>query len=170
MDDRAAAWPVPRVKVTAPGVRGLYRQRLIGMLDAIGERRVALVVAPAGSGKTTLLAQFAATSPLPVAWYRAESEDAPAGAVVRGLAAALSGVVEMAEEPHSLNDVVTLLDRWPGEGAVLVIDDLHSLAGTEGEAIVEELLRHAPPRLCLALASRSLPDFDLSRLRVGLLR
>src|SRR5438270_8065585 len=81
---------VPRVKVTAPRVRAFGRNRLLQALRGIAERRVALVVAPAGSGKTTLLAQFAAASSLPVAWYRAESDDADAATLVSGLGAALA--------------------------------------------------------------------------------
>jgi DNA-binding SARP family transcriptional activator len=137
------------------------------MLGGISERRVAVVVAPAGSGKTTLLAQFAAASPFPVAWYRAEPDDATAEAMVHGLATALAAVFGITAEPRSIDDLVAVVDRWSGDRAVLMMDDLHHVAGTKGEAVLQRMLEHAPPTLRIVLASRHSPGFNLSRLRVS---
>jgi DNA-binding SARP family transcriptional activator len=159
--------PVPRVKVTAPSLRALDRERLLQMMGVGRERRAVLVVAQAGSGKTTLLAQFGAVSPFPVAWYRAEQDDAGEEAMVRGLAAALGGVFGAVTEPRSVDDLIATVDGWPGEGAVLIVDDLHTVDRTEGEAVIGRLLEHGPPTLRIVLASRHCPSFNLSRLRVS---
>ena len=164
---RLAPPPVPRVKVTAPPLRALHRERLIATLRRALEGRVALVVAPAGSGKTTLLAQFAAVAGVPVAWYRAEPDDAAAEAMLRGLAAALATASCGCAEAPSVDHLVASVDRSSAERALLVVDDLHAVAGTEGEIVVERLVEHAPPALRIVLASRCTPAFNLSRLRVG---
>jgi ATP/maltotriose-dependent transcriptional regulator MalT len=42
------------------------RQRLIGLILELIEKRLTLVSAPAGYGKTSLMADFATVCPLPV--------------------------------------------------------------------------------------------------------
>jgi DNA-binding SARP family transcriptional activator len=126
------------------------------------------VVAPAGSGKTTLLAQFAAACGAPVAWYRAEAGDREPSTLLHALAHSLSSIVgEPPREPASLEELVAALETMPGDRALLVVDDLDTLAGAPAEAVLERLLEYAPPPVHLLFASRSIPGFNLSRLRVS---
>src|SRR3954471_3064380 len=98
------------MRMTAPAVRSLRRERLLETLGGVSEGRLALVIAPAGSGKTTLLAEFADSSPLPVAWYRAETDDAATGVILHGLATALEPVLATAVAPDSVDDLIAAAD------------------------------------------------------------
>jgi DNA-binding SARP family transcriptional activator len=154
-------------KVRPPGVQGLPRTRLEARLDEVWSCRLAVVVAPAGSGKTTLLARFAASTGTPFGWYRAESWDAPESRLLRHLQAALTPT--LGEQPPwpSLEAAIAALETWPGSRLLLVVDDLHTIAGSPAERSLERLLEYAPPHVAVAVASRSLPAWNLSRLRVS---
>lgn len=159
---------VVQAKVRAPRARMLPRERLDAVLGQLWSRRLGLVVAPAGSGKTTVLAGFAAAAAAPVAWYRAESWDGGEDVCLRHLEAALT--IAMGELPGSwasVGDAVHALEAWPGERALLVVDDLHALDGTPAEATLARLVEYAPAWLTFAFASRAQPRLDVSRLRVS---
>ena len=160
--------PVPSAKVSPPRVQGLGRDRLNELLGRIWESRLGLVIAPAGSGKTTLLAQFAAASGVPVAWYRAEGADSSTEALLRHLKRSANGVLgNLPGDWTTIESVVAALERWAGKRALLVIDDLHALEGTEAEVALERLIEYAPPSLRMIVASRRPPGFNISRLRVS---
>jgi DNA-binding SARP family transcriptional activator len=156
-------------KVRVPRVTALVRERLNNTLDGVWQHRLGLVVAPAGSGKTTALAQFAATVDAPVAWYRAEAAEAGDPRLLfayleRALTAAL-GPLEGGWD--SLERALAALERWPGRRALLVVDDLHVLAASEGEQLLGRLVDYAPPALTVLVGSRSAPRLNLSRLRLA---
>jgi len=151
-----------------PRVRALPRARLDELAATLHEHRAALVLAPAGSGKTTLLAQLAGSWRGDVAWYRMEQADWSEAAAVAHLERALTvGLDGLAGGWRTIDDALSALDDWSGGGALLVIDDLHAVAGTPAEAAFARLCEYAPPSLTLLAASRRPPAFDLSRLRVS---
>jgi DNA-binding SARP family transcriptional activator len=156
-------------KTRPPRLASLRRERLDELLDGLWSHRICLVVAPAGSGKTTLLDAFAARMACPVAWYRAESWDNSLAALLRHLEVTLTAALgELPGRPwRSVEDVAAVLEAWRGSRAVLVVDDLDTIEGTEAEAGLERLLDYAPARLWFLAASRSQPRFNLSRLRVA---
>lgn len=154
-------------KVRVPRIKAMTRERLDETLGAIWEHRLGLVVAPAGSGKTTLLAQFAQASGVPVAWYRAEPEDASAAAAIAHLERGLVSSLGLAGGWGDIDDAIEDLDAWQGTRALLAIDDLHVLWGTEAEATIERLLAHLPPGIVMVAATRRSPGFNISRLRVS---
>ena len=47
-----------------------------------------------------------------------------------------------------------------------MIDDLHTIEGTDAEALLERFIEYAPETLAILVASRSQPQFNLPRLRV----
>src|SRR5215831_16745631 len=141
-------------KLRAPRAEALPRERLDDLLNGLWSRRLGLVVAPAGSGKTTLLARFAATSGVPVAWYRPETWDGTEEVFLHYLEAALRGALgELPGGWASVEDAARALQTWPGPRALLVVDDLHTLEGTPAESALERLLDYAPS-LHLLAASR----------------
>ena len=152
-----------------PAAEALPRERLETQLAAAVERnRLTLVIAPAGSGKTTLLARFAASTRLPVAWYRAETWDDDPARMLRHLEAAICGVVPgLPAGWADVEDAARALEAWSGGQAVLIVDDLHALEGTAAEAALSRLVDYAPPWLRIVAASRVRPDFNLPRLRVS---
>ncbi|HUP86628.1 MAG TPA: BTAD domain-containing putative transcriptional regulator [Acidimicrobiales bacterium] len=154
-------------KVRIPRIKALTRERLDAVLGAVWDHRLGLVVAPAGSGKTTLLAQFAAAAAVPVAWYRAEPADASAEAAVAHLERGLVSALGLQGGWKSVDDVIEAIDGWEGDRALVVVDDLHALWGTEAEATLERLLSHLPPGVVMVAGTRRAPGFNLSRLRVS---
>jgi DNA-binding SARP family transcriptional activator len=154
-------------RVRTPRVRALTRERVDSLFDRIWDQRLSLVVAPAGSGKTTALAQFAERSTHPVAWYRAEENDESLSDFLAHLARALTDALPgVAGSFDTVRSVVAALERWPGDRAAILIDDLHVLRGSPAEAAIGRLIDYLPPNFCLAATSRRLPTFDVSRLRL----
>lgn len=154
-------------KIRIPRIKALARERLDELLSSVWDHRLGLVVAPAGSGKTTLLAQFAAAAAVPVAWYRAEPADASAEAAVAHLERGLVSALGLPGGWKTVDDAIEALDGWTGERALVAVDDLHALWGTEAEATLERLLSHLPPGVVMVAATRRAPGFNLSRLRVS---
>ena len=160
--------PVLRSKTRAPQAKGLPRERLDAALGQLWEHRLGLIIAPAGSGKTTLLGHFVATAGVPVGWYRAEPADSSVAAAVAHLERALVPALDGLHGGWTdIDQAIDALEGWVGRRAVLVVDDLHALWGTEAEGALERLLEHLPPSLTVLAATRRLPGFDLSRLRVA---
>ncbi len=158
---------VMAAKVRPPNPQGLARPRLHELLDEVWRRRLALVVAPAGSGKTTLLARFAAACGVPFAWYRTESWDTGQDRLLSHLRAALEPVLGELQHWDSVDAAIAALERWPEPRLLLVIDDLHSIAGSQSERTLERLLDYAPPSLAVAAGSRATPAWSLARRRVS---
>jgi DNA-binding SARP family transcriptional activator len=147
----------------------LPRERLETLLaSAVLAHRFSLVVAPAGSGKTTLLARFVGSIDVPVGWYRAESWDDDERGLLRHIEAALTPALPgLATGWRRVEDAAAALDAWTGGRALLIVDDLHALEGTAAEAALGRLVDYAPPWLSFLAATRVLPGFNLSRLRVS---
>jgi DNA-binding SARP family transcriptional activator len=154
-------------KIRPPTVVALVRERVNRSLDLIWAHRLGLVTGPAGSGKTTALAQFAATVDAPVAWYRAEAAEGDPAALLAHLEAALVAALGVPGDWTKLEQAVTELERFPGPRALLVVDDLHELADSDGERLLEKLVGYAPPWLHVLAGSRAQPGFNTSRLRVS---
>ncbi|HUG30917.1 MAG TPA: BTAD domain-containing putative transcriptional regulator [Candidatus Limnocylindria bacterium] len=156
-------------KVRIPAAEALPRERLEAQLAAaVANHRLTLVIAPAGAGKTTLLARFAASTPTPVAWYRAETWDDDPVRMLRHLEAALTAAVPgLPSGWDGVEDAARALEQWSGGPATLVIDDLHALEGTAAEAALSRFVDYVPPWLAILAASRVRPDFNLPRLRVS---
>jgi DNA-binding SARP family transcriptional activator len=143
-------------------------ERLDALLDAAWSHRLGLVIAPAGSGKTTLLARFARRAGGPVGWYRAEGWDRDEETLVHHLEAALAPKLDgLTTGWSSVADAANALDAWTGGRVLLIVDDLHTLEGTDAEAALERLVEYAPPTLTILAASRVPPRFNLPRLRVS---
>jgi DNA-binding SARP family transcriptional activator len=159
---------VVATKVRVPDVPSMGLDRLDARLDAVWSHRLGLIVAPAGSGKTSLLARFAGRAVGPVGWYRAEGWDSDEHALVRHLEAALAPALPGVERHwETVVDAANALVGWRGDQVLLIVDDLHTLDGTEAETALERLVEYAPPSLTVLAASRRPPRFNLSRLRVS---
>lgn len=155
-------------KVRVPPAAALPRERLHALLATIWQRRLAVVVAPAGSGKTTLLADFAASSGVPVAWYRAETWDADEPAILRHLEAALVAALPgLQPNWRTVEDAAAALEAMPASPTLLVVDDAHGLEGTAAEHALGRFVEYAPTWLAIAVGSRLPPGFNLSRIRVA---
>jgi ATP/maltotriose-dependent transcriptional regulator MalT len=161
----------------------LRRHGLEHRLDEAFERRLTLVVAGAGYGKSTLLAGWA--SDMRFAWHTVRAEDRALESLARAMTAALARRVagleiRLAHELRAVGGTTdellraeavaellcqALEDTLPHD-LVLVLDDVHVLAGAAGSGrFLESVLRQAPSRLHLVLASRTPLTFPIDRLK-----
>ncbi|HWM23072.1 MAG TPA: winged helix-turn-helix domain-containing protein [Ilumatobacteraceae bacterium] len=155
-------------KTRIPRIRALQRERIDALLGRIREVRATLVVAPAGSGKTTALAQFAMVTDATTIWLRTDPLD---GSVERfvahldhGWATALDlGIAGWVTIDDAIHGFQAIDDR----PIVVVIDDLHEIRGRPAEAAVARLIVDAPDHIGLAIGTRTMPTFDVSRLRLS---
>jgi DNA-binding SARP family transcriptional activator len=128
-----------------------------------------MIVAPAGAGKSTLLGRFVARASGPTAWYRADAWDRDPVRMLRRLESALRAAVPaLSGGWETMDDALDALAvTGLPEGVLLVIDDLHALAGTDAERRLERLIDRAPSELTIVAASRTWPDMNLPRFKVA---
>src|SRR5262249_45259598 len=178
--------PARRADVRAEAAASGYvdRPRLRAVLELALEHRLTLVVAGPGYGKTTLLARWAAET------ERARSIASPraslpafAGEIARALFDAEPRLGEQVAETvrrsvHGGGDSRTSAEALAAavgraldeellrDDVAVVVDDVHEL-GRTGPSVrfLDALLRHAPPRFHLVLATRHEPPFRVERLR-----
>ena len=154
-------------KLRRPEVTGLPRPRLERPVLAAPVGELVLVVAPPGSGKTTLLARISAAAGAPTAWYRVTSDDSTEPAFCAYLARALhDGLGAGTGTAERIDELLGSLDGWTGTG-VMVLDDVHEIAGTPAEAVLEQFVSLRPPSVQLLIGSRRAPDLNIPRLRVS---
>lgn len=164
-----APFPAVSAKVRPVAVQGMRRARLHAKLDQVWQQRLGLVVAPAGAGKSTLLACYAAGLSVPTAWFRAEPGDGEVATFLGYLAAATRAALGPLPSTRwtSVADAARALEGWSGSRALLVVDDVHELAGSPAERALSTLIDYLPPNMALVLAGRSAPDINLPRRRVN---
>ena len=170
-----------RSKVRIPRFASMSRERLESLADEARRHRLTLVVAPAGSGKTTLMSRWAAAAEAAgsrVGWYRAESTDATASTFLGYLQLAIGEALRPSGERdastragtrpwQTVEEAAAWLEGSRAEGMLLLIDDFHALAGSEAETALARFIDLAGPSVCIVVGTRSLPSFDLSRLRLS---
>jgi DNA-binding SARP family transcriptional activator len=156
-------------KVHRPDPRGLARDRLEGrLLDPDGPR-TALVLGPPGAGKTTLLSRVAARDGEPCAWYRASAEDDDESALVRHVGRAIEealgvDLVRLPAAETTVDGLLAGLEAFQPGPLRLVVDDVHSIAGSPAERGLERLLLLRPPAVRVLLGSRRPLQINTSRL------
>lgn len=156
----------------------LRRRRVTDLIEQAAAHRVTLVSGPAGAGKTVACASWAAVAPATrrVAWLTVDPQDTEPARFWAYARAALARAGPLpADAIRSLEDVSP--DEFPlrlveaaqlfTEPVVLVLDDIHQIAGGAVLAGLDLLIRHAPPSVRLVLAGRRPPQLQLARLRVA---
>jgi DNA-binding SARP family transcriptional activator/energy-coupling factor transporter ATP-binding protein EcfA2 len=164
-------------KVRRPALRGLVRERLdrrtaslVGMdSDSVS---LGLVLGPPGSGKTTLLSHIAEAATDASAWYRVGNEDDDEVALTRHLGHTLGAAfgapaLIQAATAGRIPDLVGALDGPAVGTGLLVIDDLHEIAGTPAERALESFLSFRPRKIRIVLGSRRPLRINTSRMLVS---
>jgi len=154
------------------------RPRLIDLLNAGLDRKLALISAPAGFGKTTLLSEWVIASERPVAWLSLDKSDNDPARFWAYFIAALQTVqtdigepalamVQSAQPPPIEAILGTLMNEIAvvPDGFALVLDDYHVIEAQPIHDAMAFLLDHLPPQMHLVITSRSDPPLPLPRLR-----
>lgn len=157
----------------------LQRNDLLHLLDRSQAFALTLILAPAGSGKSTLLQQWRLqNSHLPMAHVGLNRRDQDPIVFLRHLHQALQQHVNILPV-LSFN----ALDATPEQAEILaqslieafeslehdfflILDDFHCASASIIQQLFANLLANLPPHVHLIIASRSHPDFSLSRLKL----
>jgi LuxR family transcriptional regulator, maltose regulon positive regulatory protein len=167
-----------KLRIPRLPMQHVARPRLLALLQQGIQRPLTLVAAPAGSGKTTLLAEWASTTPHPVAWISLEPADNDPLRFLSYLMAALASLDEHIDATtqtyrftdaqdservliNMLNDLTRLLEQ----DVIVILDDYHVLTTDAIHALLHFLLDHLPPHLHLFIGTRVDPPLSLARLR-----
>jgi LuxR family maltose regulon positive regulatory protein len=168
-------------KLTVPPIRRelVSRPRLLDSLDAGLHRKLTLVSASAGFGKTTLLGDWVGGCSFPVSWLALDEGDNDPVRFVQYLIAALqrvdgdvgrgvSGFLRTPQLPPPGSLITTLINdvARTANPFFLVLDDYHVIHQDWIHEAIDFLLKHMPPHMHLALATRHDPPLSLPRLRV----
>ncbi len=169
--------PFLRTKTIIPPVRPqrVERPRLLERMRAGAGRALTLITAPAGFGKTTLAADWAQRGEMPVAWLSLQPADRPRERFLSYLIQALQTIA-----PHLGQTSLALMQGGAPEGILfalvndlagtqsdfaLVLDDYHNAESPETNEVLSFLLENRPTCLHVIVTTRSLPAFNLARLR-----
>ncbi len=144
----------------------LLRPRLLAELLHRFDTRVVCVTAPAGFGKTTLLAQAVHENGLVGrghdVWLTCLPGDAVASQLLDGLAHAFDRPTTSSLDVSTITEAV--LSRAPVPVA-LILDDVHEIArGSDGAALLDELISQLPANGHVVLAGRTEPPVRMARL------
>ena len=171
---------VLQAKIIAPSVPGwmVPRPRLDKCIEAGTAGPLTVITGPPGAGKTMAVASWAAARPGPVAWVTLDHYDSRPKVFWSTIVEALrnAGVTLnriSAAPPRTANADHVFLLRLASELAaqdppvVLVLDDLHLLAGPALMDGLQYLLRNAISGLRLVVCSRTDPMLPLHRYRLA---
>ncbi|MFC4600038.1 LuxR C-terminal-related transcriptional regulator [Cohnella hongkongensis] len=140
-------------------------------------RKLTLISASAGFGKTTLAVQWLAGCERPAAWLSLDEGDNDPARFLAYFVAALRTVAPdigesalsllSAPQPPPTEAIMTSLinEISAVPPFILVLDDYHAIEAEPVRKAVQLLVERLPPRLHLAVATRSDPDFPLAKLR-----
>lgn len=142
----------------------LVRESLARRLDEVISHRLTLLHAPAGYGKTSLLTQWheqLRQRGLDAAWITLEDDESDAKRFAEYVMATIGGGGENLPLRAALSAIVNRLSQAERD-TVLILDDFHR---AESEAVcdfVRALIKLAPPKLHLVIASRDYPKLGQS--------
>ena len=169
----SSKFAIPRLPVPS-----VPRPHLLTLLEQGAQKALTLVSAPAGSGKTTLLAQWAATTPLSIAWLSLETAENDPARFLACLVASLAHLngprstalqaappSEGADFEQILTPLLNDLQERLQKETVLILDDYHLLTADVVHTILLFLVNHLPARLHLIIGTRVDPPLPLARLR-----
>jgi len=166
-------------KLTAPvaAARQVLRQGVIDAIAAAADAKLVLLRAPAGFGKSTVMLQYRerlAASGVASAWLNLDRADNDASRFLAVLEAAAALITDEDDPPRaaeaeaSIGDsalrLIARLGAHPGRFA-LFLDEFEAIQEPGVLGLLRELIEHLPARGRLVIASRSLPDLRLGRLR-----
>ncbi len=173
-------WHLLRTKFYIPPTHSkqIARPRLSDMISSGLDRALVLVSAPAGYGKTTLVSSWLKEKGIPSAWLSLDAGDNDPIRFLQYLLAALVPIAPAIEsdifgmlqgiQPAQFEGVINILVNELASSSnpfYLVLDDFHLIHSEPVLKTISYLLEHMPPRMHLALLTRTDPPLPLARLR-----
>jgi LuxR family transcriptional regulator, maltose regulon positive regulatory protein len=172
----------PRLRAGMTMVRPALERQLV---QALGEQRLVLLVAPGGGGKTALLVRALEQLPaghgsawvsldagddlhrlLQCLWQALEPFDLPWRISPQALAA-MAASAEPREQQQAADEIVNTLEQAELAHGVIALDDLHHVDQADALAFIDRLLPRLPERWTLAATTRHEPALRLARLRAA---
>lgn len=183
--EQPALWDASRFRIPKEAAWQLRRDKLLSGL-ACGDESAVVFHAGAGYGKTTVMAEWASEHRAQSCWYRLHESDNQFGCFLRGIAAALSGLVDAAvfradffeadmrlaadkaAEGTGERFLARCLPALPAEPVFICLDDFHFI---HNETVLNFLLRfmeYAEGKARFFFASKSgFPAFLAANLMRG---
>jgi LuxR family maltose regulon positive regulatory protein len=178
----AMATPILATKLYIPPPRPkiVPRPRLLGQLNEVLNRKLALISAPAGFGKTTLVSEWIAGCGRPAAWLSLDDGDNDPVRFISYLIAALQTIraglgegllpalqASRPQPPQVEIVLTTLLNEISNIPApfLLILDDYHVIDSRLVDEALAFLVERLPPQMHLIIATREDPSLPLARLR-----
>ena len=167
-----------KFRVPQTGTDVFRRDRLTARIEQAIERPVTVITAPPGAGKTVACAGWAAARARSrrIAWLTVDESDRDPGrfwacmtaALAAGGAAAGATLVPRGRDAADdlPGDLVNAVRKLSGS-LVLVIDDVHALAGSDVLPGLALLIHQAPASLRLILCGRWVPGLHLAKMRLS---
>ncbi|MCY4601547.1 MAG: LuxR C-terminal-related transcriptional regulator [Acidobacteria bacterium] len=163
-----------KVVVPPPAPGYVFRPALLERIDAVLQRRLTVLQAPAGFGKTTVLADVSRrirTQGRVVGWLTLDGDDTPSVFVSyiayafehAGLdLTSVAGQEDWSSAPiaRHIGMLARAIERHAAP-CLLVLDELERLP-RQTVGLIDLLLKRAPPNLHFAAAFRSNPGLDLA--------
>ena len=168
------------MRIPRLGAGVFRRDRVAGLIEKASAHPVTVVRARAGAGKTMACATWAvavaAARPRRVAWLTLDEGDRSPARFWANVTTALAADAIAAEQPlvprsrDGVDDLpasVLSAVRGVASPTVLVLDNMHELAGGGVLPELSFLLRHAPATLRVILSGRYMPGLQLARMRLA---
>jgi LuxR family transcriptional regulator, maltose regulon positive regulatory protein len=166
-----------KLAVPAIGLTVSRRVRVNELLDRAAGHRVAVITGPAGAGKTVACAAWVRglRPGRRAGWLTLDPDDRDPARFWRyfTLALAQTGAISAADaETIGQNEappqaILAAIAAAPPVPAIVVLDDVHVLAGSDVLAGLDHLIHHGPPTLTLVLTGRYVPGLALAKLRLA---
>ncbi len=169
---------VTKLHVPTTGPNLVSRPRLLEYLTQGLENRLILLSAPAGFGKTTLLSEWLATQPCRTGWLSLDRGDNDPVRFWTYLIAALQTIwPEIGESAQALlrtspaspmESILTVLINdlaSMSTGAILVLDDYHTIDNPAIHSALAFFLDYLPTQMRVVVATRADPPIPLAHLR-----
>jgi LuxR family maltose regulon positive regulatory protein len=172
----------PRLRAGLTMPRPALERRLV---QALGEQRLVLLVAPGGGGKTALLVRALEQLPagheaawvaldagddlhrlLQCLWRALEPFDLPWRMSPDALAT-MAASQDARGQQQAADEIINTLERGELAHGVIALDDLHHVDDPEALAFIDRLLPRLPDRWTVAATTRHEPALRLARLRAA---
>jgi len=165
----------------------VQRQRLFLLFDDNAYKQTTLVIGQAAQGKSTLVASYVNHIDQPVLWFQLSAQDDNHTTLFEKLTKGLAMIFDLPDSPGMANEMLiprstlgtpkgelryfdalsAILAKLPMD-VTIVLDDLQTMdESASGFLLIKHIVNLKFEKLKLIILSRTLPGFDLTRLKMS---